>query len=471
MLNHILRCILISSYFIKINSSKTYLCISRIERVMNKDITGFSKLSKEEKINWIANSYFSNPKEGISILKQYWNSDEQLQKLHDDFIENTISNFYLPFGIAPNFLINGNFFSVPMVIEESSVVAAASKSAKFWATRGGFKTTILGTEKIGQVHFLFKGSSEKLERFFSDLKPKLFLETESLTKNMQKRGGGILDIELKNKTAELENYYQLHATFETKDSMGANFINSCLEQFAKTLKEEALQFEDFTENEKDITVVMSILSNYVPNCVVRAEVSCKVEDLAEKNIENPQDFAEKFVQAVKIAEIEPYRAVTHNKGIMNGVDAVVLATGNDFRAVEAGIHAYASKNGNYSSLSHAKIENGIFTFWMEIPLAMGTVGGLTSLHPLVKIALEILKNPSAQELMQVVAATGLAQNFAALRSLTTTGIQDGHMKMHINNILNQFQANITERNKVKSHFENHTISHAAVVEYIEKLRK
>ena len=438
---------------------------------MNKEVTGFSKLTKEEKINWIASSYFSNPNEGISVLKQYWNSDEKLQKLHDDFIENTISNFYLPFGIAPNFLINGKFYSVPMAIEESSVVAAASKSAKFWASRGGFKTTILGTEKIGQVHFLYNGNPELLTQFFTELKPKLVANTENLTKNMQKRGGGILDIQLKNKTAELENYYQLHATFETKDSMGANFINSCLEQFAKTLKDEALLFEAFSEVEKNITVVMSILSNYVPNCVVRAEVSCKVEDLADKNIQNPIEFAEKFVQAVKIAEIEPYRAVTHNKGIMNGVDAVVLATGNDFRAVEAGVHAYASRNGKYSSLSHAKIENGIFSFWLEIPLALGTVGGLTSLHPLVKIALEILKKPSAQELMQIVATTGLAQNFAALRSLTTTGIQEGHMKMHINNILNQFQANIVERNSVKAHFENNTISHAAVVEFLENLRK
>ena len=184
--------------------------------------------------------------------------------------------------------------------------------------------------------------------------------------------------------------------------MGANFINSCLEQLAKTLKEEAQQYDGFSETEKDITVVMSILSNYVPNCIVRAEVSCKVEDLAEKKIENPQEFAEKFVQAVRIAEIEPFRAVTHNKGIMNGIDAVVVATGNDFRAVEAGVHAYASRTGQYSSLSHAKIENGIFTFWMEVPLALGTVGGLTSLHPLVKMALEILGKPSAQELMQVV---------------------------------------------------------------------
>jgi hydroxymethylglutaryl-CoA reductase len=438
---------------------------------MNNAVSGFSKLSKEDKINWIATTYFSNPDQAVATIKQYWNSDSQLQQLHDEFIENTITNFYLPMGIAPNFLVNEKYFSIPMVIEESSVVAAAAKSAKYWSTRGGFKATVLSSEKIGQVHFIYKGDVKKLEDFFQKIKPKFYEATESITKNMQKRGGGILDITLQNKTQELANYFQLHVTFETKDSMGANFINSCLEQLAKTLKAEAQVTSFFTEEEKNLQVVMSILSNYVPNCIVRAEVSCKVEELAEKNIENPQEFAEKFVQAVAIAEIEPYRAVTHNKGIMNGVDAVVLATGNDFRAVEAGVHDYASRNGKYSSLSHAKIENGIFTFWMEIPLALGTVGGLTSLHPLVKMALEILGKPSSHELMQLVAVTGLAQNFAALRSLTTTGIQEGHMKMHLNNILNQFQATKEERIAIAKHFENNTVSHASVVELIENLRK
>lgn len=438
---------------------------------MAEAVSGFSKLDKEEKINWLAKTYFSQPEIAIQTLKQYWNEDQKLQQLHDEFIENTVSNFYLPMGIAPNFLINGKYYTVPMVIEESSVVAAAAKAAKFWSTRGGFKTTVVNSEKIGQVHFLYKGEIAKLEKFFSETKLKFFSATEHITKNMQKRGGGILDIELRNKTNELENYFQLHVTFETKDSMGANFINSCLEQFAATLKEEAQSYKDFTVEEKNITVVMSILSNYVPNCIVRAEVSCKVEELTEKKIENPVEFAEKFVQAVRIAEVETFRAVTHNKGIMNGIDAVVLATGNDFRAVEAGVHAYASRNGKYSSLSHAKIENGIFSFWMEIPLALGTVGGLTSLHPLVKIALEILEKPSAQELMQIVAATGLAQNFAALRSLTTTGIQEGHMKMHLNNILNQHQATVEERKTITSFFENNPITHASVVEMIESLRK
>jgi hydroxymethylglutaryl-CoA reductase len=438
---------------------------------MNEAVIGFSKLSKEEKIKWIANSYFTAPSEAEGILKNYWNTDEKIQKLHDEFIENTISNFYIPLGIAPNFLINGKYKTIPMAIEESSVVAAASKAAKFWSTRGGFKTTVIDTEKIGQVHFIFKGDESKLNLFFNQNKTKLFEATEGITKNMQKRGGGILDIVLNDKTNLIDNYYQLHATFETKDSMGANFINSCLEQFAKTLIEEAQNFESFSEEEKSIQVIMSILSNYVPNCIVRAEVSCPIADLKEKHIENPQEFAEKFVQAVTIAEIEPYRAVTHNKGIMNGVDAVVLATGNDFRAVEAGVHAYASRKGQYTSLSHAKIENGIFSFWLEIPLALGTVGGLTSLHPLVKLSLEMLEKPSAKELMQIVAVAGLAQNFAALRSLTTTGIQDGHMKMHLNNILNQFEANDEERILIKKHFKHNIVSHSAVVDYIENIRK
>ena len=438
---------------------------------MNKAITGFSKFSKEEKIKWIANQYFSTPTEAVALLKNYWNSDEKIQKLHDEFIENTITNFYIPLGVAPNFLINGKYSTIPMAIEESSVVAAAAKAAKFWSTRGGFKATVINTEKIGQVHFIYKGDVSKLNLFFAKIKNNFFAETEAITVNMQKRGGGILDIVLNDKTDLLPNYFQLHATFETKDSMGANFINSCLEQFSKTLKEEAHNYELFTDSEKEIDVIMSILSNYVPNCIVRAEVSCPVEELEEKHIPNGEEFANKFIQAVKIAEVEPFRAVTHNKGIMNGVDAVVLATGNDFRAVEAGIHAYAARNGKYSSLSHAKIENGIFTFWLEIPLALGTVGGLTSLHPLVKLSLEMLEKPSARELMQFVAVAGLAQNFAALRSLTTTGIQEGHMKMHLNNIINQFEATDEERHLIQKHFKRNTVTHSAVVTFIEELRK
>jgi len=215
---------------------------------------------------------------------------------------------------------------------------------------------------------------------------------------------------------------------------------------------------------------MSILSNYVPNCLVKAEVSCAISELNIDTSIAPAEFASKMLRAIDIADIEPHRAVTHNKGIMNGIDAVILATGNDFRAIEAGVHAYAAKDGQYKSLTHASIEDDVFRFWIEIPLALGTVGGLTNLHPLVKLALEILQKPTAKELMQIVAVAGLAQNFAALSSLITTGIQEGHMKMHLLNILNQLGATDKEKVEIVHYFKTHTVSHSAVVEAFEKLR-
>lgn len=438
---------------------------------MMDPIEGFSKLTKEEKLDWIANRYTNDPEATKAVIKSYWNSNTIVQQLHDEFIENTITNFYLPFGIAPNFLINGQLYAVPMAIEESSVIAAASKAAKFWLHRGGFKARVLGTEKIGQVHFMYRGDPEKLQSFFEGVKPLLLADTAPITQNMKRRNGGIASIELRNRTEGLEDYYQLHVTFETLDAMGANFINSCLEQLAITLKREALRYPAFTEDEKNLEIVMSILSNYVPNCLVRAEVECPIEDLNEGSDLAPLEFAKKMVRAVNIAKIEPHRAVTHNKGIMNGVDAVVLATGNDFRAVEAGIHAYAAKDGSYTSLTDATILDGTFKFWIEIPLALGTIGGLTSLHPLSKVALEILKSPTAKELMQIVAVAGLAQNFAAVRSLVTTGIQKGHMKMHLMNILNQLQATELEKKQMVDYFKKRTVSHSAVIEAVHRLRK
>ena len=422
---------------------------------MSKMISGFSKLTKEEKINWLATNFFTDQTEIISTIKKYWNSDELLQQLHDDFIENTISNFYLPYGVAPNFLINNTPYTIPMVIEESSVVAAASLVAKFWSTRGGFKAEVLSTTKIGQVHFMYDGDKNELIQYFNSKKELFKIATASITKNMEKRGGGILDIQLIDKTEKLPNYYQIHVTFETVDSMGANFINSCLEAIAKEFRSDAIE------------IVMSILSNYVPECLVRAEVSCNIEELGG---EDPQQFAKKFHQAVQIASVEPHRAVTHNKGIMNGIDAVVLATGNDFRAIEAGVHAYASRSGHYTSLTHCEITNGIFRFWIEVPLAVGTVGGLTSLHPLAKLSLEMLQHPSAKELMMIMATAGLAQNFAALRALTTKGIQHGHMKMHLMNILHQLEADEHEKTVIANYFDGKTVTHSAVVDKFQELR-
>jgi hydroxymethylglutaryl-CoA reductase len=435
------------------------------------NIKGFSKLSKNAKIEWVINNYFEDPEKALNILKGYWHSDKDIQKLHDEFIENTVSNFYLPLGVAPNFLINGEAYCIPMATEESSVVAAAAKSANFWLGKGGFTTKIISTTKIGHVHFNWYGTDKDiLQSFFDSVKDKLISSTDSITKNMRQRGGGILSLELIDKTPELDNYYQLEAKFETCDSMGANFINSVLEEFAKTFKEEIFNSQILDEADKNLEIVMCILSNYNPECIVRAEVSATLEDLQLEFGDAAIEFATKFCRAVKIAEVEPYRATTHNKGIMNGIDSVVIATGNDFRAVEACAHTYAGRDGQYRSLTHASFEDDVFKFWIEVPLSLGTVGGITSLHPLVKFAHELMGNPDAKELMQITAVTGLAQNFSALRSLVTTGIQKGHMKMHLLNILNQLEATEEEKATIVDYFKDHIVSHSAAVAQFCKLR-
>lgn len=431
-------------------------------------ISGFSKLSKSDKIRWIAENFTTDAIETERVLMSFWQQDTDLQRVLDGFSENTISNFPFPYGIAPNFIINGKMYAVPMVIEESSVVAAASSAAKYWQTRGGFHAEVISTTKLGQVHFFWKGNFQKLQSVFEDLKQQLIEDAADLTCNMEKRGGGVQGIEILDFTNIEEDYYQLQVSFETCDSMGANFINSVLEQFASTLEVFVQQHPIFSESERVLDVIMSILSNYTPDCLVRAWVECPVENLSNEG--DAAYFAEKFRKAVRIAQIDPYRATTHNKGIFNGIDSVVLATGNDFRAVEACGHTYASRDGQYRSLSNCTIENGVFKFWLDIPLALGTVGGLTKLHPLAKLSLEILGNPNAQELMQIVATTGLAQNFAALRSLVTTGIQKGHMKMHLTNMLNHLGANLVEAQEATYFFSDKVVSFTAVRAFLESSR-
>ncbi len=439
---------------------------SRDESVMR----GFSKLSKEEKIDLILSKFLEQESDQKELLKSFWHKNEKLQKTLDEFSENTLSNFVLPFGVAPNIVINGENYCVPMVIEESSVVAAASKAAKFWMERGGFKAEILSTKKVGQVHLHFSGEPKELKKLFNQYKSHLFKVVAPLTSNMEERGGGLTSLSLKDLTHKEEGYFQLWAEFETCDAMGANFINSVLEALGKELN--ILVAKDLKmEREEDFEVIMAILSNYTPECLVKAWVDCPVEQLADKSLGmSPEHFAKKFSKSVRIAEMDVNRATTHNKGIMNGIDSVILATGNDFRAVEACAHTYAARSGEYKSLTHCRVENGHFHFEIEIPLSLGTVGGLTALHPLAKMSLELLGNPSAKELMAIVAVTGLAQNFAAVRSLTTTGIQKGHMKMHLMNILNHLETNEEEREKARIHFEDEVISFSAVSEFVKNLR-
>jgi hydroxymethylglutaryl-CoA reductase len=433
-------------------------------------IKGFSKLNKEARVDWVISNYLQDPKKSLRLLKSYWHSDDDVQKLHDEFVENTITNFFMPFGVAPNFLINGKDYCLPLVTEESSVVAAMSKAARFWSERGGFHSQVISTIKTGHVHFLWHGKEkELLSHFFEKIKPLFFSQTEHLTKNMVARGGGIVDVLLVDRSHLEPGYYQLKATFETCDSMGANFINSLLEEFIRIFLAEAEKSLDLIPNK--IEIIMGILSNYTPDCLVRCEATCPVSYLPhDKNISSAQ-FAAKFLKAIRIAEIEPYRAVTHNKGIMNGVDALVIATGNDFRAIEAGVHAFAAKTGTYSSLSHAEINDDNFRFYMDIPLALGTIGGLTTLHPMAKFSLQLLGKPDARTLMMIIAAAGVSQNFSAIRSLITTGIQKGHMKMHLLNILNQLGASDLEKEKIIALFKNKVPSHSAVVKAFEEMKE
>ena len=438
----------------------------------NNIISGFSKLSKGEKLDWLIHHYLKDgDDEAKDIFTLFSLEDEALQKIIDGFSENTVSNFVMPYGLAPNFLIDGEVYCVPMVIEESSVIAAASAAAKYWMDRGGFKTTILGTTKVGQVHFKWYGHGSVIKNIYKKIESFLLGCAAPIIENMQKRGGGITRTELIDFTKEENGLYQIKVHFETCDSMGANFINSVLEKFADSLERFFVDSPDVPDENRDIDIIMSILSNNTPECVVRAEVSCHVQDLGTfANGMLAEQLADKFRTAVKIAHIDPYRATTHNKGIFNGIDAVIMATGNDFRACEAAGHTYAARDGQYKSLSFCEVKDGIFRFWLDVPLAIGTVGGLTSLHPLAKKSLEILGNPSAEKLMRIVASVGLAQNFGAVRSLVTTGIQQGHMKMHLMNILNHLSASEDECVKLISHFEDKTVSYAGVRDYLQGLR-
>jgi hydroxymethylglutaryl-CoA reductase len=436
-------------------------------------INGFSKLSKDQKITWLTSTFASDPAAMAAELSAWQHSDPDKQRILDGFTENALANYPLPYSVVPNVMVNGRVYAVPMVIEESSVVAAASSAAKFWLDKGGFHAEIVGTVKLGQVHFRWTGDAQRIQALFPIIKEVLIASTEDITVNMRQRGGGILDLELLDFTAEEPDYYQIRTSFETCDSMGANFINSVLERFGHTLEHWFDTSTHLTDDERDLEVIMCILSNYTPNCVVRTWVECPVgqlEDMARHAGLPGAAAVDRLCTAVRIACIDPYRATTHNKGIFNGIDAVVLATGNDFRAIEAAGHTYAARDGRYRSLSKAYVERGVFRFELELPLAMGTVGGLTNLHPLVKCSMDLLGRPSARELMMITAAVGLAQNFGAVRSLVTTGIQKGHMKMHLTNILNHLNASEAEIAATQAHFADQTVSFSAVRGFLESIR-
>ncbi len=432
-------------------------------------VSGFSRLSRDEKIA-LAGKLSSNPEHFARELSRFWHHDPEVQSILEEFSENTVSNFILPYGLAPNFRINGQFYILPMVIEESSVVAAASRAAKFWYGRGGFRTEVISTHKLGHVYFKWKANPGLLLENEKEIETFLIENSSHITENMVQRGGGIRSISIRNLQPSMPAHYKLEAVFETADSMGANFINTCLESFASLLP-DFFRGKGILIDEHDLEITMAILSNYTPECLVSCRVECPIRDLAGMGGGlDPISFAEKFRDAVDIANNDTFRAVTHNKGIYNGVDAVVIATGNDYRAVEAAGHAFAASGGRYTSLTGIELSGGEFRYELRLPMAIGTVGGLTGSHPLARLSMDLLGFPDAKQLMQIAASGGLANNFAAIWSLITSGIQRGHMKMHLANILSSLGASQEEKDAANEHFQDKTVSYRGAQDFLEAFR-
>lgn len=343
----------------------------------------------------------------------------------DNMVENVISIYNLPLAIATNFLINGKNYLIPMVIEEPSVVAASSYAAKLAREGGGFTTSSDPPIMIGQIQILDIPDMEQAIDNLQQNRSKLLVEADSTGGSIVRRGGGARDLEIRVLDHPLTGkMLVVHLLYDVRDAMGANAVNTALEYIAP-------QIAALTDGR----VNLKILSNLSDHRKAYASCVIPASSLTTDTLDG-HTVAGLIVEASIFAEIDPYRATTHNKGIMNGIDAVVIATGNDWRAVEAGAHAYVARHGSYTSLTQwRQNEAGDLVGSIELPLAVGIVGGATRVHPTAQLALQILGVESAQELAEVIAAVGLAQNLAAIRALATDGIQQGHMRMHARQLL------------------------------------
>ena len=345
-------------------------------------------------------------------------------EIANGMIENVIGKFELPMGVATNFMVNGKDYLIPMVVEEPSVVAAASYMAKIARGCGGFTATSDAPIMRGQVQVLGISDLQEARNWVLDKKQELIDLANSKDKVLIELGGGCKDIEVHVfESSPIGPMVVVHLLVDVRDAMGANAVNTMAELLAPRIEEIA-----------GGTCRLRILSNLADRRLVRARVEVTPAALTTENLDGA-DVAQGIVEACALALIDPYRAATHNKGIMNGIDPVVVATGNDWRAIEAGAHAYAARNGRYSSLTTWEIgANGNLVGTIELPMALGLVGGATKTHPAAQAALRILNVESANELAEVTASVGLAQNMAALRALATEGIQKGHMSLHARNI-------------------------------------
>ena len=379
-------------------------------------IPGFYKLTVEERLEKVSQFAELNEEEKLCFLK---NGDLSLaidKEIADRMIENVIGIYELPLGIATNFLINGKDYLIPMAIEETSVVAAASNAARIARVRGGFEAEASDQVMIGQIQLLHVPDIEKAINNILKARGNLLEVANRQDKVLVSLGGGAKDIEIRR--LGKDEMLAVHLLVDVKDAMGANAVNTMVEAIAPLL-------EEITGGKARL----KIISNLADRRLARARA------VFDKEAMGGEDVVDAFLEGYRFALLDPYRATTHNKGIMNGIDAVAIATGNDWRAIEAGAHAYAARDGTYKPLTrYWKDEDGNLVGEIELPIAVGVVGGAVSIHKKAQICRKILGVKTAKELAMILASVGLAQNFAALLALSTVGIQKGHMELHAQNI-------------------------------------
>ncbi len=388
------------------------------------EVKEFYKLSASERLEFVRN-FAGLTEEEATILGHYGGLGAETA---NRMIENVVGTTQLPIGIATNFKINGRDYLIPFAIEEPSVVAAASKAAKIARAAGGFTTTSTEPVMIGQIQLVnprFKENDwANAIKFVNENESKLVAFANTLDKTLAEHGGGARRIESRVIDSPRGRMLAVHLLVDVRDAMGANAVNTMCEALAPKLEELT-----------GASARLRIISNLAVNRTAHAKAVFPKSELAVEKICGGEETIERILDAYAFAASDEYRACTHNKGIMNGVDAVAIATGNDWRALEAGAHAFAALSGKYSPLTkYYKNEEGDLVGEITLPVALGLVGGATKTHPVARVCVKILGVKTARELGEVLAAVGLAQNFAALRALATEGIQAGHMKLHAKNI-------------------------------------
>ena len=375
---------------------------------------GFSKKSYHERLELLRAQALLSPEKQTSLEQ-----DEQVSlAVADQLSENVVGTFSLPYSIIPELLVNGQDYTVPYVTEEPSVVAAASYASKIIKRSGGFTAQVHERQMIGQVALYQVAEPEKAQEKIANKKVELLELANQAYPSIVKRGGGARDLHVEQIKGETD-FLVVYLHIDTQEAMGANMLNTMLEALKPVL-------EELSQGQS----LMGILSNYATDSLVTA--SCRIAfRYLSRQKDQGREIAEKMALASQFAQADPYRATTHNKGIFNGIDAILIATGNDWRAIEAGAHTFASRDGHYQGLSSWRLdlETEELVGEMTLPMPVATKGGSIGLNPRVALSHELLGNPSAKELAQIIVSIGLAQNFAALKALVSTGIQQGHMKL------------------------------------------